>query len=385
MPAGNVFAIAAPTVFDGGCFLADHCVIVSDDTVSQILPAGEIPAGLPLTALRQGTLAPGLVDLQVNGGGGVMLNSVPAAATVQTMVAAHRAQGTTALLPTVMSDTLAVQQAAVAAIGELARQSDAAVLGVHLEGPFFNPEKRGAHSARLIRTPQAQDIDWLCTLDNMRVMVTLAPEQVTAQQLARLCASGVIVCAGHTNATYQQVEAAATQGLQGVTHLFNAMRQATAREPGAVGAALAIDALWAGIIADGHHVHPASLRLAYRAKPRGRLLLVSDAMASVGSAQDTVELYGETIRQEAGRLVNAEGRLAGSAISLMQAVDYASRQAGLPLAECLRMASLYPATVIGLGDRLGRIAADYRADLVHFDDDFRVLNTWVAGQHQSHQ
>jgi N-acetylglucosamine-6-phosphate deacetylase len=172
--------------------------------------------------------------------------------------------------------------------------------------------------------------------------------------------------------------------LQGVTHLFNAMSPLTSREPGTVGAALDDDSLWAGIIADGHHVHPASIRLAHKAKPPGKLVLVTDAMATVGGDSPVFEIYGEEIRESGGRLVNADGVLAGSAIGMIDAVCYTHRTVGLPLEECLRMASLYPAAVLKLDDSLGRIASGYRADLVHFNENFTVYNTWLAGQRQSH-
>jgi N-acetylglucosamine-6-phosphate deacetylase len=179
--------------------------------------------------------------------------------------------------------------------------------------------------------------------------------------------------------------AAVQEGLEGVTHLFNAMSPLAGREPGTVGAALAENALWAGIIADGHHVHPANIRLAQRAKPAGRLVLVSDAMATVGGSRGSFSLYGKQISVEGGRLVNDEGVLAGSAIGMIDAVAYTAGTVGIPLEECLRMASLYPAVILGVDDRRGRIAAGYRADLVHFDEDFSVHNTWLAGHHQRHR
>lgn len=383
--AANEFAISVPAIFDGEKVLADHCVIVREKQVAELLPAGQCPAGISRLVLDAGILAPGLIDLQVNGGGGQMFNNDPSTATLATMRAAHRAVGTTAMLPTLMSDTPQKLRAGIAAIRASRDSGDTGILGVHLEGPFFNPAKRGAHEARMIRPPQPEDIDWLCNLQDLRVLLTLAPEQMQATALARLADSGIVLCAGHTDANYQQIQSAATQGLRGITHLFNAMRPASAREPGTVGAALDDDRLWAGIIADGHHVHPANLRLAYRAKPRGKLLLVSDAMALAGSSATSFELYGNTVREQQGRLVNQEGVLAGSAIALIQAVAYANKTAGLPLDECLRMASLYPATVLGLDHTLGRIAAGYRADLLHFDDQFRVHNTWQAGQRQQHR
>lgn len=378
------FVLSAPAVFDGGSLLHDHCVVIEGASIKQVLPMADCPAGLESVALTQGTLAPGFIDLQVNGGGGVLFNNTPERDTLRTMQAAHRCCGTTGIVPTLLSDTAEMQQLAVAAVRDALQAGDAGILGLHLEGPFFNPARCGAHSAAMVREPTDDDIAWLCSLQDVPLLLTLAPEQLLPEQLTQLANSGIIVCAGHTQANFEQMNAAASAGLSGVTHLFNAMQASSAREPGTVGAALGNDQLWAGIIADGHHVHPENIRQAHAAKPAGKLLLVSDAMATVGSKESTFELYGETIHVSGGRLVNAQGKLAGSAIGLMQAVAFASSTVNLPLEECLRMASLYPATVLGLQHKQGKIKNGYRADLVHFDEQFTVHNTWLAGQHQQH-
>jgi N-acetylglucosamine-6-phosphate deacetylase len=378
------FVISAPAVFDGGCFLHEHCVVVRGDSIEQVLPMADCPSGLETVTLAQGTLAPGFIDLQVNGGGGVLFNNNPERDTLLTMQAAHRSHGTTGIVPTLLSDTPEIQQRAAAAVREALQAGDAGILGMHLEGPFFNPARAGAHNAAVIRSPEDDDIAWLCSLQDVPLLLTLAPEQVPAEQLAQLANSGIIVCAGHTQASFEQMDAAAKAGLSGVTHLFNAMQASSAREPGTVGAALGNDQLWAGIIADGHHVHPQNIRLAHGAKPAGKLLLVSDAMATVGSSENAFELYGETIHASDGRLVNTQGKLAGSAIGLIEAVAFACSAVKLPLEECLRMASLYPASVLGLQHKLGKIKTGYRADLVHFDQDFSVHHTWLAGHHQQH-
>lgn len=380
-PARTAFAITAPTVFDGERCLRNHCVIVDDATVTQVLPTGDCPATLDLLTLEKGTLAPGFIDLQVNGGSGVMLNNKPTPDTINAISQAHLPFGTTSMLPTLLSDTREVQQAAVTAVGEARARGNRGIAGIHIEGPFFAAARRGAHRADRVRAPLPEDIDWLCSLQEFPVVVTLAPEQTRSGQIRQLSDAGIVVCAGHTDASYEQMRAAAAEGLQGVTHLFNAMSPLVSRAPGTVGAALDNDALWLGIIADGHHVHPAAIRLARRAKPPGRMVLVSDAMATVGSDRGSFELYGETIVERDGKLVNADGVLAGSAIGLIDAVRYAVTGAGLPLEECLRMASLYPATILNRQDSLGRIAGGYRADLTHFDDDFIVRNTWRAGEH----
>ncbi|MEE4143788.1 MAG: N-acetylglucosamine-6-phosphate deacetylase [Halieaceae bacterium] len=382
---GAAVAISAPSIFDGAHFLQDHCVIVRGDTLQGVVPLAECPAGVALTALPDGILAPGLIDLQVNGGGDLMFNNAPCRETLDAMLGAHRATGTTAMMPTLISDTDAAREQAVAAVRAARAAGNSGILGIHLEGPYFEPGRRGAHRADMIRTPTPGDIAWLCALTDLQVILTLAPEHVGPGQIRQLSASGIHVCAGHTNASHARITAAIAQGLQGVTHLFNAMSPLAGREPGTVGAALAEDRLWAGIIADGHHVHPANIRLAQRVKPAGRLVLVSDAMATVGGRNDSFFLYGEQVGVDSGKLVNGDGVLAGSAIGMIDAVGYCARTVGIPLEECLRMASLYPAAILGLDDRLGRIAGGYRADLVHFDADFVVRNTWQAGHHQRHR
>lgn len=375
----NTFAISAPAVFDGDQFLSEHCVIVEGDRIANLVPASDCPRSLPVTQFHNGTLAPGFIDLQVNGGGDVLFNNTPEPKALAKMLHAHRGKGSTSILPTLLSDTRDKQEAAVAAVRTARSIANSGILGLHLEGPHFLPDKRGAHSEKLLRPLLAEDIEWLCSLRDIPLMLTLAPECVSAEVLARLAASGLILCAGHSDASYEQLATAAASGLQGVTHLYNAMRQLHARAPGMVGGALTLDELFAGIIADGHHVHPAALRLAHKAKPPGKLILVSDAMSTVGGNHGICELYGETIREQAGRLVNAQGALAGSAIGLIEAVHYAHSKAGLPLEEALRMASLYPAGIMHLDHSLGRLREGYRADLVHFNDSFVVSNTWLAG------
>lgn len=379
-----ILALQAATIFDGERLLKEHAVLVEKDRVLKIIPAGDVPGQCERQELSEGFLAPGFVDIQVNGGGGVMLNNAPSRETLDTMTAGHRSVGTTSIMPTVLSDTPDILHAGVDAVREARRQGNAGILGIHIEGPFFDTGKRGTHKASMIRSPQAEDMQWLCSLDDLNVIVTLAPEHVQPGWIKKLADARLRVCAGHTNASYEQIKDAVGEGLQGFTHVFNAMSPLTARKPGAVGAALECDETWAGIIADGHHVHPASINIAHRAKPAGKLMLVSDAMSTVGSEDASFELYGERIKLLDGRLVNSEGALAGSAIGLIDAVRYVNSTVGLSLEESLRMASLYPAAFLGLDEMLGRIASGYRADFVHFDSDFRVINTWVAGVQQSH-
>jgi len=372
-------ALCAPAVFTGEQLQQDHCVLLQDGSIVDVMPTRHCPKDCERIELPFGTLAPGLVDLQVNGGGDVLFNQDPTPEGIAAIATAHRALGTTSLLPTVISDTPQVMAAAADSVQHCIAAGHPGILGIHIEGPFFEPARRGAHSEHHVRPANTEDIDWLCSIAQVPRLITLAPENVSPEAIARLAASGAIVCAGHTNATRSQLAAAINAGLQGVTHLYNAMSSITAREPGTVGTTLADDRLWAGIIADGHHVNGDNIRIALRAKPAGKLILVSDAMATVGGNLKSFQLYDEEITEVEGKLLNATGVLAGSAICLMDAVRFTVSKLRVSLEECLRMASLYPATIVGRGDTLGRLASGYRADLVHFDENLVARNTWLAG------
>ncbi|QIB66256.1 N-acetylglucosamine-6-phosphate deacetylase [Kineobactrum salinum] len=372
-------AVCAATLFDGETWQYDCAVLLAASTVVGVMPAAELPRQVPRETIADGLLVPGLIDLQVNGGGGLLFNNAPTADTVRQIAASHRHLGTTALLPTLLSDSPEVMRAGVAAVREARRDGAADILGIHLEGPFFAAARRGTHREDRLRAPEAADIDWLCSLGDLPCVLTLAPEQMQPGQIRQLTAAGIKVCAGHSNASYARMQLAQQEGLRGFTHLFNAMSALTAREPGVTGAALDSQHCWLGIIADGHHVHPASIRIAQRSVAQGKLLLVSDAMATVGSDDPGFQLYGEHIERCNGQLRNSAGVLAGSTISLLEAVRFCRQEVGLPLAECLRMASRYPADFLEQ-PRLGRIAPGCRADFLLLDDKLMPRATWVAGE-----
>ncbi len=381
-----VTALVGARVFDGHQFLDDYAVIINAGRIDALLPQDQLTPDLVQFDLEGGTLAPGFIDLQVNGGGGCLFNNAPQIETLQAMLTGHRSKGTTSMLPTLISDSREKQQQGIDAVKTAIAQGEVGVLGVHVEGPFFSVEKRGTHKADYIRALTNEDIEWLCqnTEDNLITLVTLAPEQTQPGHIKRLSQAGIHVSAGHTNADHHQIQQAITEGLVGFTHLFNAMRPMTARDPGVVGAALADHHCWCGVIADGHHVDSVTLQVAINAKPQGKVFLVSDAMATVGCVDNSFSIYGETITEDKGRLINAEGRLAGSAIGMIDAVKFCHAEMQLALEECLKMASLYPAQFIKKADQLGRIRRGYRADIVHFDDKFLVDRTWVNGQLLDH-
>jgi len=371
-------AVAAGTLFDGSQVHRNRAVLIEGSRIADIVPRGELPAALPVTQLPPGMwLAPGFIDIQVNGGGDVLFNDAPTPEAIACIAAAHRRFGTTALLPTLISDTPAKMRAALDAT-ERAAAANPGVLGVHLEGPFLSPDKPGVHDRAMLRTPTAADAELITAARPGVVLVTLAPEQVPAGFIARLAAAGVRVSLGHSVATYAETRTALAEGITGFTHLFNAMRPLDSREPGPIAAALETPDAWFGMIVDGHHVAMAMLRLALRGAARP--MLVTDAMPPVGGRSLQFMLSGRQIRVEAGRCTTPEGRLAGAALGMADAVRNAVGLLGLPLPDALRFASAEPAAFLGLGETLGRLAPGYRADLVAFDPDTLAIHrTWVAG------
>ena len=329
--------------------------------------------------LKGQLLLPGFVDIQVNGGGGVMFNDEPSTATIRTMAAAHRRYGTTSLLPTLISDELAMVSRAIASVEEAMAADVPGVIGIHIEGPFLNKLKKGTHDENKFRALDSDAVALLSSLKAGRTLVTLAPEMTSPALIASLAAQGVVIAAGHTDATFAQMENALRHGVTGFTHLFNAMSPMTSREPGVVGAALMDDNSWCGIIVDGNHVSATMLKLALRCKRHDRFMLVTDAMANVGTTQDWFMLQGKRINVRGGRCVDEAGTLSGSALDMASAVRNAVVMLGIELAEAVRMASTYPAQFLGLGHELGRIAPGYRANFVLVDDQMSVVDTWIDG------
>jgi N-acetylglucosamine-6-phosphate deacetylase len=373
------FAIAGAEIFDGSKRRAQHAVMVDGARILDVVPEAVVPADMPVQRLQGGVLAPGFVDAQVNGGGGVLLNDAPTADGIRTMCDAHARYGTTALLPTLITDLPEVTARAVASVKQAIAATVPGCLGMHLEGPFLSPERRGAHDANLMRLVSDADVDKILALGIETLVVTLSPDRVPPAIIRRLVDGGVIVSLGHSNATYDQILAAVDAGARGVTHLFNAMSPLTHRAPGIVGGALDSGALWCGLIADGHHVHPAAIGIALRAKRQpGRIFLVTDAMSTVGSDQQTITLNGRTAWRRNGALELEDGTLAGSDLDMMSGVRYLVKQVGVELGEALRMASTYPAEFLKRPE-LGRIAPQARADLVHVGDDLKAEAVWRAG------
>jgi N-acetylglucosamine-6-phosphate deacetylase len=378
----DMLALSARRIFDGESWHEDAALVVRGGAVEGIVARHEIPAGADIVEADD-MLAPGFVDLQVNGGGGVMLNDHHDVEGIETICRAHAPFGTTALLPTLITDTPDVTAAVVAAGIAAARSEVPGFAGLHLEGPHLSIARKGAHDPRLIRPMTDMDLALLMAAKKElpTLLTTVAPESVTPQQVAALAGAGIVVSLGHTDATYATARAYAEAGATKVTHLFNAMSQIGNREPGMVGAALAIGTIHAGLIADGVHVHPANIANAVRAKAGpGRICLVTDAMATIGTDMTTFELNGRTIYRRDGRLTLEDGTLAGADLDMISAVRFMHRTIGLELGEALRMASLYPAQAIGKTDRLGRFTRGAAADIVALSEKLDVSGVWIGGE-----
>ena len=327
-------------------------------------------------------LLPGFVDVQVNGGGGLLFNDDPSAATAIRIAEAHRAFGTTSLLPTLISDDLdKVEQAIRAIDGEVGRKTPG-IVGIHIEGPFLNVEKRGVHDERKLRQLSNEAIGILTSAEHAQVVVTLAPERARLEQIAYLVECGVKVCIGHTNATFDETRGALAAGVSGFTHLFNAMPAMQSRNPGVIAAALESSA-WCGVIIDGNHVHPAMLRLALRAKSDRRLMLVTDAMPVVGAADmDHFYLGNQRINVADGMCLSEGGTLAGAALSMIEAVKNTMTMLDLGIEEASRMASQTPCSFLGMAGRAGSIAPGRRADLLRLSPKFAIRQVWMGGVEQ---
>lgn len=369
--------------FTGGHVLAPNAVwtgceiVVEGDRIASVIPVeGDADGAIDLAG---GWLMPGFIDTQVNGGGGVLLNNDLSVDACATIARAHAAYGTTALLPTLISETPELVAQAMDVTDAAIRAGVAGIIGVHIEGPVLNPERKGIHDAGRFRALDDEMLAILTRPHAGRVMVTLAPERTHPGTIAALVAGGVIVSAGHTEATHDEAVAAFDAGLSGITHLFNAMPAMQQRAPGIVGAALDDPRPWCGLIVDGVHVDPVVLRIAIAARGSDRMMLVTDAMSSVGATDKDFILQGRHIRVADGICRFADGTLAGSDLDMAAAVRNAIRDVGVSPATASRMASASPAVFLGLGHERGTIAPGLRADLVQLDSDFGPQATFIGG------
>lgn len=372
-------AITGSKLFNGIDFIEHKALLIDDQHIAGIVNEDAIPTDFSVQKLDGGILSPGFIDLQVNGGGGKLFNNSPDKESLNTIISAHQYFGTTSIMPTVISDSLNILQKCTDTISNEI-DNNHSLLGIHIEGPFFNVKYRGVHQKQYINTINASYLNLFETLDKFPVMLTLAPECISIKQLKHLKSLGFKILAGHTDANYDQLEEAVKYGLDGFTHLFNAMGQISAREPGVVGSAFDFDETSASIIVDLHHVHPSLINLSFKQKPKGKLFFVSDSMATINHGEPSFELYDEVVSESNGRIINSEGKLAGSSITQIDAIKNAYQKCSIPLESAISMATLYPAEYLGVSDYIGQLKKGYRADLAHFDSNFHVQNVWLAGK-----
>lgn len=374
-------ALTGARVFDGAHILEGRAVVIGNGRILAVPQERDLGADVERRRV-EGLLAPGFIDVQVNGGGGVLFNDIRNVEGLRTIAAAHRVYGTTGLLPTFITDTRERMAEAMDAMRDALAARVPGVLGIHVEGPFINPERKGVHNPAFMRPMEEEDMAILTSLKEGRTLVTLAPERTGMEAVARLASAGVLICAGHTAGDYDTIMEACRHGLRGFTHLYNAMPPLAGRDPGPVGAALDSRETWCGLIVDGHHVSDAALRIAIAAKGPERMMLVTDAMAVTGTDLAGFELHGRRIYRKDGRLTTEDGTLAGSDLDMAGAVRNTVQRLGLSLPDALRMASLHPAAFLKLDHELGRIAPGYRASLVLMDEDLQVRDTWIDGEAQ---
>lgn len=364
----------AHKLFTGETFL-EHVSFAVESGSIQSISQGKLAAAIPL----DGTVVPGYIDVQVNGGGGSFFNAEQSLECIDTISKAHGQFGTTALLPTLITDKVEIMQEAANTVAAALKQNLSGIVGIHFEGPHLSIPKKGTHSKQLIRAISEAEFAIFERQDLGIKVVTLAPESVTPKDIKRLINAGVKVSIGHSNAEYSTVSAALAAGADGFTHLFNAMSPLTSREPGVVGAALSDAQSWCGLIVDGHHVHPISAQLAIKTKPRGKVMLVTDAMPPVGTNTMEFDFFdGRKVIRTDDCLKSTTGELAGSMLDMASAVKNTVNSLGLDVMEALRMASLYPAQYLGLQHK-GRLVVGSDADFVVLDDSFKVLATYIAG------
>jgi N-acetylglucosamine-6-phosphate deacetylase len=376
-------AIVGARIFDGHDWHDDAALLIEFGQVCAIVRRSDVPAHSFTVQLGDGIVAPGFIDLQVNGGGGALFNNNPTVDTIRTICAAHAQFGTTALLPTLITDTPEINIAAIAAGKAATEQGVPGFLGLHLEGPHLSLARKGTHDPALIRPMDGADLarilDARPALPNL--LVTVAAETVTPAQIQALSNAGIIVSIGHSDASLTVANAAFSAGASMATHLFNAMSQLGNREPGVVGAVLTNDAVYAGLIADGIHVHPAAIEIALRAKTGpGRIFLVTDAMSQTGTDLTTLTLNGRTITRAGGALRLADGTLAGADLDMIDAVEFMHGRIGLPIEEALRMASLYPAQAMGIDAEFGHLQPGARANFLHLSSGRQLHATWIGGR-----
>lgn len=362
----------AAQLFDGTQWHKHVAFSVEDGLVVDFRPDSDSTG-----TVLPGIVSAGLVDIQVNGGGGMLFNQQPNSDCLKAMINGHSRYGTTSMLPTLITDELSVMQQAADAIAEAIATSLPGIVGVHFEGPHLSVPKRGIHPQHCVRPISDAELALFTRQDLGQVMLTLAPENVSPDVIRDLTQRGIKICLGHSNADADTVMAALDAGASGFTHLYNAMSGLTGRAPGMLGAALLRDDAWCGLIVDKHHVSDLACQLAYKTKGVERLILVTDAMAHVGSELQNMPYLDTEILRDGDKLTLPNGTLAGSALDMASAVRN-MHQLGVPLEDALQMASATPAQFLGF-DSIGHLAKGKRADFTLFSQDLHVTHTWIGG------
>jgi N-acetylglucosamine-6-phosphate deacetylase len=357
-----------------------NALVVDGTRITSIEPVAGLDSAMSRYDLNNAIVVPGFIDVQVNGGGGILFNDAPTPEGIRSIGNAHARFGTTGFLPTLISADYAAISRAMDAVDAAIEAGVPGVLGIHIEGPFLSRARQGIHDGSQFRAPDETTLSLLTTKRRGVVVITLAPEIVPPDTIQALRQAGVIVCAGHTDADYETVRKGLESGINGFTHLFNAMSPMRARLPGVIGAALEDRNSWCGLIADGHHVHPACLKIALAAKGLDRLMLVTDAMPSVGAMSKTFQLQGRNIIVEDGACKAADGTLAGSDLDMATAIRNSMSMMDLTLAQAVRLGSTNAAQFLGIESITGRLAPGLRADFVMLDNDYQVIETWIGGE-----
>ncbi|MCL9782573.1 N-acetylglucosamine-6-phosphate deacetylase [Vibrio sp. S4M6] len=376
-----MYALTNCNIYTGRDVLREHAVIIDGDMISDICASADVPQDMNSIDLEGANLSPGFIDLQLNGCGGVMFNDDISIGTIHTMHQANLRSGCTSFLPTLITTSDQDMNKAIEVTRQYQQQYKNHSLGLHLEGPYLNPKKNGIHSLDYIRHPADQRVNYLCDNADVIKKVTLAPECNESRHIEQLKNAGIVVSIGHTNATYAQARKGFEAGISFATHLFNAMTSITGRDPGAVGAIYDTSDVYAGIIADGHHVDYANIRIAHKLKGE-KLVLVTDATAPAGADIDHFIFVGKKVYYRNGMCVDENDTLGGSALTMIEAVRNTVEHVGIALDEALRMATLYPATAIGVQDSLGRIRKGMTANLTVFDSSYQIQAAIVNGKYE---
>jgi len=376
------YAVTNCDIHTGEEILYDKAIVIKDEYIHEIIDLDKIPIDLEVIDLKGANIAPGFIDLQVNGGGGCLFNDNPTVESISRIFQGHKRYGTTNFLPTIITTTNEKIHQAIDSVKECLTHKTNGVLGLHIEGPFINQKKAGVHDKKYIRSFSENDLDFIRKNSQGSIkMITLSPEFVNENQIKSLKECGIIISAGHSSATYDQSIESFKWGITNVTHLFNAMSLFESREPGLVGATFDKESIWAGIIVDGHHVNFASVRVAKKIK-KNKLFLVTDAMPPVGSDISKYKLGDLEVLCKDKKCITMDGVLAGSALDMATAVRNCVQKVEIPLDEALRMASTYPAENLGLNKILGKIKPGFLANMVIFNNQIVVESVIIHGVYE---